>query len=114
MLDMPSCQIAGTTHEAHVTEKALSDTRTGQALCLKYGFHMISHCFGFLRNLTDFSFDKLEKTIQNMENTGPEDAPPVEMPLYDERGMEAIRRTGLSMYREDPLTTANLGKIFVE
>lgn len=114
MLDIPSCQIAGTTDEAHVTEKALSDARTGQALSLKYGFHMIRHAFGFVNNLTEFSFDKLEKTIRILEKIGPEDAPPVEMPVYDERGMEAIRRTGLGMYSEDPLTTANLGKIFVE
>jgi hypothetical protein len=35
------------------------------------------------------------------------------MPVYDERGMESIRRTGLGMYIEDPLTTANIGKVFV-
>jgi hypothetical protein len=28
--------------------------------------------------------------------------------------MESIRNIGLGMYMEDPLTTANLGKIFVE
>jgi hypothetical protein len=44
----------------------------------------------------------------------PEDAPEVEMPVYDERGMESIRNIGLGMYIDDPLTTANLGKVFVE
>jgi len=44
----------------------------------------------------------------------PEDAPEVEMPGYDERGMESIRNIGLEMYMDDPLTTANLGKVFVE
>jgi hypothetical protein len=38
----------------------------------------------------------------------------VEDPIYDERGMESIQRIGLGMYMEDPLTTANLGKIFVK
>ena len=40
--------------------------------------------------------------------------PEVEMPVYDERGMESIKTIGLGMNMEDPLTTANLGKIFVE
>jgi hypothetical protein len=34
------------------------------------------------------------------------------MPEYDERGMESISRIGVGMYLEDPLTTANLNKIF--
>jgi hypothetical protein len=37
----------------------------------------------------------------------------VETPTYDKRGMESIQRIGLGSYMEDPLTTANLGKIFV-
>ena len=48
------------------------------------------------------------------EEITPADAPEVEMPVYDERGMESVRNFGLGMYMEDPLTTANLGKIFVE
>jgi len=40
--------------------------------------------------------------------------PEVELAVYDERGMESIRNFGLRMYMEDPLTTANLGKIFVD
>jgi hypothetical protein len=74
---------------------------------------MIRHPFAFLRYLIDFSFEKLEKTIQIAEEVTPEDAPMVEMPVYDERGMDSVRNIGLGMYMEDPLTTANLGKIFV-
>jgi trimethylamine--corrinoid protein Co-methyltransferase len=74
---------------------------------------MIRHPFAFLRYLIDFSFDKLEKTIQIAETITPDDAPEVEMPVYDERGMASIRQNGLRMYMDDPLTTANLGKIFV-
>jgi hypothetical protein len=85
----------------------------GQALCKKYGFHMMRHPFAFLRYLIDFSFEKLEKAIRIAEEVTPENAPEVEMPVYDERGMESFQRTGLGMYMEDPLTTANLGKIFV-
>ncbi len=114
MLDLPSFQSAGTTHEEHVTEKALEDAKKGQAMCLKYGTHMIRHPFAFLRYLIDFSFEKLEKTIRIAEEVTPDDAPSVEMPVYDERGMESIRHIGLGMYMEDPLTTANIGKIFVE
>ncbi|MEA1992540.1 MAG: hypothetical protein U9N58_10180 [Thermodesulfobacteriota bacterium] len=44
----------------------------------------------------------------------PEDAPEVEMPGYDEQGMKSIRNIGLGMYMDDPLTTANLSKVFVE
>jgi len=112
MLDLPTCQTGGTTHEEHVTEKALSDIRAGQALFLKYGFHMVRHSFGFLRYLFDFSFDKLEKAIEIAKEVRPEDAPEVRMPVYDERGMNSVRQHWLKMYTEDPLTTANLGKIF--
>ena len=114
MLDLPSFQSAGTTHEEHPTERAYADARMGQALCLKYGFHMIRHPFAFLRYLIDFSIAKLEKAVTMAEEVSPEDAPEVEMPAYDERGMESIKRIGLGMYMEDSLTTANLGTIFVD
>jgi len=68
----------------------------------------------FLRYLIDFSFEKLEKAIQIAEEVTPADAPEVEMPVYDERGMDSIRNIGLGMYMDDPLTTANFGKIFVK
>jgi len=113
MLDIPTFQSAGTTHEEHLTERAYADAKMGQAFCLKYGAHMIRHPFAFLRYLIDFSFAKLEKAIRIAEEVTPEDAPEVEMPIYDERGMESIKRIGLRMYMEDPLTTANFGKIFV-
>jgi trimethylamine--corrinoid protein Co-methyltransferase len=113
MLDLPTCQSAGTTHEEHLTDRAYADARMGQALCKKYGFHMMRHPFAFLRYLIDFSFAKLEKAIQIAEEVTREDAPDVEMPQYDERGMESIKRNGLGMYMDDPLTTANLGKVFV-
>lgn len=114
MLDLPTCQSACTTHEEHPNEKAYADARIGQALCLKYGFHMIRHPFAFLRYLIDFSIDKLENAMANAAHVSAEDAPELEMPVYDERGMESIRRFGLGMYMEDPLTTLNFGKIFVE
>ena len=113
MLDLPTFQSAGTTHEEHPTDRAYRDARTGQALCLKYGVHMIRHPFAFLRYLIDFSFAKLEKTIEIAESIKPEDAPEVAMPIYDEGGMESVRRTGLGMYMDDSLTTANFGKIFM-
>jgi trimethylamine:corrinoid methyltransferase-like protein len=113
MLDLPSFQSAGTTHEEHPNERAYADAKMGQALCLKYGVHMIRHPFAFLRYLIDFSMAKLEKAIRIAEEVTPGDAPDVELPGYDERGMESVKRNGLGMYMEDSLTTANLGKIFV-
>jgi len=74
---------------------------------------MIRHPFSFLRYLIDFSLEKLEKSIKIAENISPDDAPEIEMPVYDERGMESIKQNGITMYMDDPLTTANLGKIFV-
>lgn len=112
MLDLPSFQSAGATHEEHLTEKAYADARMGQALCKKYGAHMIRHPFAFLRYLIDFSFEKLEKAIRIAGEVTPEDAPEVDPVEYDERGMESIQRYGLRMYMEDPLTTANIGRIF--
>lgn len=113
MLDLPAFQSAGTTHEEHLTERAFEDARMGQALCVKYGFHMMRHPFAFLRYLIDFSFEKLEKAARISEEVSPENAPEVETPIYDKRGMESLKNIGLGMYMEDPLTTANLGKIFV-
>ena len=67
----------------------------------------------FLRYLIDFAFEKLERASRIAEEVKPEEAPEVEPAVYDERGMESIRNFGLRMYMEDPLTTANLGKVFV-
>jgi trimethylamine:corrinoid methyltransferase-like protein len=114
MLDLPTMQSCATTNEEHVTDRALRDARTGQALAKKYGFHMMRHPFAFLRHLVDFSFAKLEAAIRIAETVSADEAPPVEMPAYDPRGMEAIQRRGLSMYMDDDLTTANIGKVFVE
>jgi len=83
-------------------------------MCKKYGFHIIRHPFAFLRYLIDFSFEKLEKGMRITEEVSPDDAPDIVMPVYDERGMESIKNIGLGMYMEDPLTTANLGEVFVE
>jgi len=112
MLDLPTCQSAATTHEEHVTERALNDAKIGQALCKKYGFHMIRHPFAFLRYLIDFSFEKLEKCISIAENVKASDAPEITIPEYDVRGMESIKRIRLGVYMDDSLTTLNLGKIF--
>ena len=57
--------------------------------------------------------EKLERASRMAEEVTPEEAPEVEEAAYDERGMESIKRFGLSMYMEDPLTTANIGRIFV-
>jgi trimethylamine:corrinoid methyltransferase-like protein len=114
MLDLPSFQSAGTTHEEHLTDRAFEDAKIGQAMCKKYGVHMIRHPFAFLRYLIDFSIEKLEKCIQIAEKVSTDDAPEVEMPIYDERGIQSLQNIGLGMYMEDPLTTANLGKIFTD
>ncbi len=114
MLDLPTFQSCCTTNEEHLTERALADARTGMALCKKYGFHMMRHSFGFLRHLIDFSFAKYEAAIRIAEEVGADEAPEVEMPAYDERGMASIRRVGLGMYIDDPLTTANIGSVFMD
>ena len=114
ILNLPTCQNAGSTHEEHPTPKAYEDAKKGQALCIKYGFHMIRHPFAFLRYLIDFSIEKLEKASKIAANVTPDDAPGVEMPVYDPRAMDSIQRTGLGMYMDDPLTTSNIGQIFVD
>ena len=114
MLDLPTFQSGCTTNEEHLTQRALADARTGQALCKKYGFHMIRHSFGFMRHLVDFSFAKMEAAIRIAQEVSADEAPDVEMPVYDERGMESIQRIGLGMYMDDALTTANIGRVFVD
>ena len=113
ILDIPTFQSIATTNEEHLTPRALDDARIGQAMALKFGFHMMRHPFGFLRHLIDFSFLKLEKAIKIAETVTPDDAPEIEMPTYDERGMQSIQRIGLGMYMDDPLTTANIGRVFI-
>ncbi len=114
ILDVPTFQSIATTNEEHVTPKALEDARIGQAIAIKYGFHMMRHPFGFLRHLIDFSFDKLEQALRNAESVSADDAPELEMPVYDARGLESIQRIQLGMYMDDSLTTANIGKVFVD
>ena len=114
MLDLPTIQSGCTTNEEHVTARALEDARFGLALFKKYDFHMLRHCFGFLRGMVDFSFVKLEKVIEIAEEVTADDAPDVKLPVYDERGMKSIQRYGLSIYIDDPLTTANIGEIFAD
>jgi trimethylamine:corrinoid methyltransferase-like protein len=113
ILNIPTFQSIATTNEEHLTPRALDDARIGQAMALKFGFHMMRHPFGFLRHLIDFSFLKLEKAIKIAETVTPDDAPEIEMPTYDERGMQSIQRIGLGMYMDDPLTTANIGRVFI-
>ena len=113
ILNIPTFQSIATTNEEHLTPRALDDARIGQAMAKKFGFHMMRHPFGFLRHLIDFSFLKLEKAIKTAESVTPDDAPEIEMPTYDERGMQSIQRIGLGMYMDDPLTTANIGRVFI-
>ena len=61
IFDIPTFQSIATTNEEHPTKRALDDARTGQAMALKFGFHMMRHPFGFLRHLVDFSFLKLDE-----------------------------------------------------
>ncbi len=114
ILDIPSCQSGCTTNEAHPTEKALQDARNGYALCKKFEVHMIRHAFAFLMHLVDFSMYKLQKCIELLPQTRAEHAPDIVMPEYDPRGFRSIQNMGLSLYRDDPLTTANLGKVFAQ
>lgn len=114
ILDIPTFQSIATTNEENPSQRALDDARIGQAMALKYGFHMMRHPFGFLRHLVDFSFYKLEEAIKIAGSVTSDDAPDIKMPTYDERSMESIQRIGLGMYMDDPLTTANIGKIFVD
>jgi len=114
MLDLPTIQSGATTNENNVTVRALTDARKGLAIFKKYGFHMIRHAFGFLGGMVDFSIKKLEKVIRIAEEVSEKDAPELSIPSYDERGMESIQRYGLGMYKDDPFTTANIGKILVD
>lgn len=113
MLGLPTIQSGCTTNEPDLNARAIEDARTGLAIFKKYGFHMVRHAFGFLRGMVDFSIAKLERVIEIADEVTADDAPELIMPVYDERGMESIQRYGLGMYKDDPLTTANIGKIFV-
>ncbi len=112
ILDLPTIQSGGTTNEEHPSVKALEDARTGLAMAKKYGFHMLRHPFGFLKQLVDFSFEKFEKAIDIAASVSSDQAPELTIPGYDEKGFESIQQRQLDMYMDDPLTTANMGRIF--
>ena len=114
MLGLPTIQSGATTNESDVTPRSLADARTGLAVFKRYGFHMLRHAFGFLGGLLDFSIAKLEKVIEIAEAVTADEAPAIAMPTYDERGRASIERYGLAMYKDDPLTAANIGKVFVD
>lgn len=114
MLDLPTIQSGATTNESDVTPRALADARTGLAIFKRYGFHMLRHAFGFLGGLLDFSIAKLAQVVEIAEAVTADEAPDIAMPVYDERGMASIQRYGLGMYKDDPLTAANIGKVFMD
>jgi trimethylamine:corrinoid methyltransferase-like protein len=114
MLGLPTIQSGCTTNEPDFNARAIEDARTGLAIFKKYGFHMVRHAFGFLRGMVDFSIAKLERVIEIADEVTADDSPELIMPVYDERGMKSIQNFGLSMYKDDPLTTANIGKIFTD
>jgi hypothetical protein len=69
--------------------------------------------FSFFLRLIDYSNEEPERALANEESVTPYHILEAEMPAYDDREMEWIRRIGLGANMEDPLTTANLGKVFV-
>ena len=80
----------------------------------KYGFHQMRHAFGFLKELISFSVAKLERHITICRETGPDQAPDIDLEPYDTEGLEAIKRNGSQAnYMRDDHTLKNTGKAFL-
>jgi len=113
-LGLPSIQTACTTSQEKPNRKAEEDAVIGYALMKKWGFHQVRHAFGFLKELVSFSIAKLERHIALCEETGPEQAPDIQVDPYDEEGLQVIRRNGSrANYMRDDHTLKNLGKAFL-
>ncbi|MBW1800274.1 MAG: trimethylamine methyltransferase family protein [Deltaproteobacteria bacterium] len=113
-LDIPSIQTACTTSQEQPNQKSEEEAVYGYALMKKYGFHQMRHAFGFLKELISFSIAKLERHIELCRETGPDQAPPVELEPYDPEGFEVIARNGSKAnYMRDDHTLKNTGKSFM-
>lgn len=114
MLDIPSIQTACTTSQEHPNEKAEEEAIAGFAMMKKHGFHQMRHSFGFLKELISFSIAKLERHIELMRKTGPEQAPDFNFEVYDPEGFDVIVRNGSQAnYMRDDHTLKNTGKAFL-
>jgi trimethylamine---corrinoid protein Co-methyltransferase len=114
MLELPSIQTACTTSQEHPNEKAEEEAVKGFAMMKKYGFHQMRHSFGFLKELVSFSIAKLERHIELMRETGPDQSPEYDFQVYDTEGLETIIRNGSQAnYMRDDHTLKNTGKAFL-
>lgn len=114
MLDLPSIQTACTTSQEHPNKKAEEEAVAGFAMMKKHGFHQMRHSFGFLKELISFSVAKLERHIELMHETGPEQAPGYDFEVYDPEGFDVIVRNGSQAnYMRDDHTLKNTGKAFL-
>ncbi len=113
-LNIPSIQTACTTSQEHPNKKAEEEGAAGFAMMKKHGFHQMRHAFGFLKELVSFSIAKLERHIELMRETGPEQAPEYDFLVYDPEGLEVIIRNGTQAnYMRDDHTLKNTGKAFL-
>ena len=113
-LDLPAIQTACTTSQEHPNEKAEEEAVAGFALMKKYGFHQMRHSFGFLKELISFSIGKLERHIELLRETGPDQAPDYDWDAYDPEGFDVIARNGSQAnYMRDDHTLKNTGKAFL-
>lgn len=113
-LDIPSIQTACTTNQERPNKKAEEQAITGFALMKRYGFHQMRHSFGFLKELISFSIAKLERHIDLCRETGPDQAPEIDMDPYDPEGLDVIMRNGSNAnYMRDDHTLKNTGKCFL-
>ncbi len=114
MLDIPCIQTACTTSQEHPNQKAEEEAVAGFAMMKKHGFHQMRHAFGFLKELVSFSIAKLERNIEIMRETGPDQAPDYDFLVYDPEGLEVIIRNGSQAnYMRDDHTLKNTGKAFL-
>ena len=113
-LDIPSIQTACTTNEEHPGKRAEEQAVIGYSIMKKFGFHQMRHSFGFLKELVSFSIAKLERHIDLCKETGPEQAPKIEIEPYDSEGFDVIMRNGSKAnFMRDDHTLKNTGKSFL-
>lgn len=114
MLNIPSIQTACTTSQDMPNKKAEEEAINGYALMKKFGFHQMRHSFGFLKELISFSIAKLERHIEICRQTGPDQAPELELEPYDPEGFEAIaRNASQASYMRDDHTVKHTGVSFL-
>lgn len=108
---LPTNQAAASTNQPQTNAKAYEEGEKGRNLFRLFKFHMLGESFGFVDNLTAFSFEKFEKELEEERSARKKSNYHLNT-LYipeDPEVLEVIQRRGSTFgYMDDLHTLRNL------